>query len=303
MTSYLISGGTGSFGQAFVKRILANDKTFRVVVYSRDELKQFEMQKELKDERLRFFIGDVRDESRLKRAFKNIDVVVHAAALKQVPAAEYNPDECVKTNVFGTQNVINAALDVGVPKVIALSTDKVCSPISLYGSTKLCAERLLIAANNLSGANGPKFSVIRYGNFIDSRGSITPIFRELAKENKPLPITDLRMTRFWMLLDDAAEFAEECINAMKGGEIFVPKLEPLKLTDIAKMYAPDCQYEIIGIRQGEKLHEILVGDEEVKHTRDIQQCYIIDPVFGRWKGEGKLLPSDFRYTSETAMEK
>ncbi len=298
MTSYLVTGGTGSFGQAFVRRLLTKKDVSRVVVYSRDELKQFEMQKELKDDRLRFFIGDVRDENRLKRAFKNIDVVVHAAALKQVPAAEYNPDECVKTNVFGTQNVINAVLDAGVPKVIALSTDKVCSPISLYGSTKLCAERLLIAANNLSGANGPKFSVIRYGNFIDSRGSITPIFRELAKENKPLPITDLRMTRFWMLLDDAAEFAEECIGSMRGGEIFVPKLEPLKLTDIARMYAPDCQYEIIGIRQGEKLHEILIGDEEVKHTMNIQRCYVIDPVFGRWKGEGKLLPPDFKYTSD-----
>ena len=289
--SYLITGGTGSFGQAFIRLLLSDPTASRVVIYSRDELKQFEMSKEFKDDRLRFFIGDIRDRSRLQRAFNGIDVVINAAALKQVPAAEYNPDECIKTNILGTQNIIDAALDIGIPKVIGLSTDKAVHPISLYGATKLCSERLLVAANNLSGQKGPKFSVIRYGNFLGSRGSIIPLFKEMASLGT-IPITDKRMTRFWVTLEDAANFAYACIKVMRGGEIFVPKLKSSKVIDIANEIAPNCKHEIIGMRQGEKLHETLIGEEEFETVRDIGPYFVIDQVIGRWRNEGIALSSD-----------
>ena len=298
MTNYLVTGGTGSFGQEFVERILYNCTTTKVIIYSRDELKQFEMSQRLKDDRLRFFLGDVRDEGRLKRAFNGVDIVIHAAALKQVPAAEYNPDECIKTNINGTQSVINAAIDARVSKVLGLSTDKVVHPVSLYGATKLCAEKLLVAANNLSGRGGTKFSVVRYGNFLGSRGSVVPIFREKAEKGEHLPITDLRMTRFWIELKDAAIFAQGAAHTMHGGEIFVPKLKPSKVTDLARSIVSNPTYEIIGLRQGEKLHEIMIGDEEIEHTADVGDCFIIES--GKHTHGGKPLPIGFRYSSEDA---
>jgi UDP-N-acetylglucosamine 4,6-dehydratase/5-epimerase len=298
MTSYLITGGTGSFGQAFVKRVLYNCTTSKVIIYSRDELKQFEMSQSFNDDRLRFFLGDVRDESRLRRAFNGVDIVVHAAALKQVPAAEYNPDECIKTNVNGTQNIINAAIDAKVHKILGLSTDKVVHPVSLYGATKLCAEKLLVAANNLSGRDGPRFSVVRYGNFLGSRGSVLQVFKERAEKGLKFPLTDPKMTRFWMDLDDVSAFAFKITTVMLGGEIFVPKLTPAKVVHLAETVVKDPTYEIIGLRQGEKLHEIMLGDEEVEHTVDTGDYFVIESDKPRHSGE--KLPLGFRYSSENA---
>jgi UDP-N-acetylglucosamine 4,6-dehydratase/5-epimerase len=304
-SAILITGGTGSFGQVFVQRILAHHRPSRLVIYSRDELKQYEMQQKVTGESLRYFIGDVRDSERLNRALAGIDIVIHAAALKQVPAAEYNPIECIKTNVIGAENVVNASIDQKVKRVIALSTDKAVNPINLYGATKLCSDKLFVAGNHLAGVGGPRFSVVRYGNVIGSRGSVVPFFRERAKSGK-LPITDPQMTRFWIELEDGASFVERCIQLMRGGEIFIPKIPSMRITDLATAIGPDCEQEIVGIRPGEKLHELLLTRDDARHTLEFKDFYIIQPGIHMWNyvasskygGEqGRSVPADFEYAS------
>lgn len=294
----LITGGTGSFGQAFVKRLLEDENVSRIVVYSRDELKQSEMAVRLRsDPKLRFFIGDVRDLARLRRALHGIDTIVHAAALKQIPAAEYNPQECIKTNIGGAENVIEAALDSGIKSVVGLSTDKAVHPINLYGATKLAAEKLFVAANNLSGRDGPRFSVVRYGNVVGSRGSVIPFFRSLA-ETGELPITDLRMTRFLITLDQGVDLVLKAIKEAKGGDIFVPKLPSATVTQIADYVAPNCAYKVVGIRPGEKIDEVLIGSEESRHAREFVDYYVID-MLSRWS-TGKKVKQGFEYSSADA---
>jgi len=306
-SSILVTGGTGSFGQVFVRRLFAKHRPNRVVVYSRDELKQFEMAQHFTQDELRFFIGDVRDLPRLERALKGIDLVVHAAALKQVPAAEYNPIECIKTNVIGAENVINACLNEGVRKVIALSTDKAVSPINLYGASKLCSDKLFIAANHLAGKGGTRFSVVRYGNVIGSRGSVVPFFRESSKTGK-LPITDPRMTRFWIRLEDGANFVQEALGMMHGGEIFIPKVASMRITDLATAICACCKQETVGIRPGEKLHELLITQDDARHTLEFDSFYVIQPAVHLWNhgqhknydGElGRPVSPDFEYASNT----
>jgi UDP-N-acetylglucosamine 4,6-dehydratase len=303
----LVTGGTGSFGQAFIQRVLLRHRPSRLVVYSRDELKQYEMQQKLSGNSLRYFIGDVRDGERLHRALTGIDIVVHAAALKQVPAAEYNPIECIKTNVIGAENVINASIDQKVKKVIALSTDKAVNPVNLYGASKLCSDKLFVAGNHLAGSGGPRFSVVRYGNVIGSRGSVVPFFKERAKSGR-LPITDPRMTRFWIKLTDGAGFVERCIQLMRGGEIFIPKIPSMRITDLATAIGPDCEQETTGIRPGEKLHELLLTRDDARHTLEFKDFYVIQPNVHMWDyadsttygGElGHLVPPDFQYASDT----
>jgi UDP-N-acetylglucosamine 4,6-dehydratase len=302
----LITGGTGSFGHAFIQRILSHYRPSRLVIYSRDELKQYEMQQKFVGDSLRFFIGDVRDRERLNRAFAGIDIVIHAAALKQVPAAEYNPIECIKTNVIGAENVINASIDQKVKKVIALSTDKAVNPVNLYGATKLCSDKLFVAGNHLAGTGGPRFSVVRYGNVIGSRGSVVPFFKERVKSGK-LPITDPRMTRFWIKLDDGASFVERCIPLMRGGEIFIPKIPSMRIADLATAIGPDCEQETIGIRPGEKLHELLLTRDDARHTLEFNDFYIIQPGIHMWDyvgsatygdEQGRPVPADFEYASD-----
>jgi UDP-N-acetylglucosamine 4,6-dehydratase len=308
--SILVTGGTGSFGKKFIKLLLTKYSMRRIVVYSRDELKQYEMSQDINAPNLRYFIGDVRDEDRLRRALNGIDIVVHAAALKQVPAAEYNPIECIKTNVIGAENVINASIDTKVKKVIALSTDKAVNPMNLYGATKLCSDKLFVAANNLSDREGPIFSVVRYGNVVGSRGSVIPFFKQ-ARKGGSLPITDPRMTRFWLTLKEGADFVEKCIGFMHGGEVFIPKIPSMKITDLANAIAPDCKQEIIGIRPGEKLHEIMVPSDESRNTREYSSFYIIQPADYNWDkkvadlyaGEtGNPVAEDFSYTSDNNSE-
>jgi UDP-N-acetylglucosamine 4,6-dehydratase/5-epimerase len=303
--SILVTGGTGSFGQVFVRRLFAEHRPDRLVVYSRDELKQFEMSQRFSHSALRFFIGDVRDLARLERALKGIDLVVHAAALKQVPAAEYNPIECIKTNVIGAENVVNACLNVGVRRVIALSTDKAVSPINLYGATKLCSDKLFIAANHLAGKDGTRFSVVRYGNVIGSRGSVVPFFKECSKSGK-LPITDQRMTRFWIRLEDGAYFVQEALTMMHGGEIFIPKVASMRITDLATAICSCCKQETVGIRPGEKLHELLITRDDAQHTLEFNSFYVIQPAVHLWnhgehnnyRGEkGRPVAADFEYAS------
>src|SRR5262245_48639571 len=272
--SIMVTGGTGSFGQAFVRHLLENYKPGRVIVYSRDELKQLEMQQRFAHPSLRYFIGDVRDRERLTRALNGVELVVHAAALKQVPAAEYNPIECIKTNVIGAENLVNACIDQKVKRVIALSTDKAVNPINLYGATKLCADKLFIAGNHLSGVDGPRFSVVRYGNVIGSRGSVVPLFKELSKTGR-LPITDPRMTRFWLTIEDGARFVARCFAWMEGGEIFVPKIASMRVLDLAKAVCANCEHDIVGIRPGEKLHELLIARDDSPYTFEFDDCYII----------------------------
>ncbi len=276
--SLLVTGGTGSFGKAFVRRVLAQHRPRRLVVYSRDELKQFEMQQEFEHPALRFFIGDVRDADRMKRAMSGIDYVVHAAALKQVPAAEYNPMECIKTNIYGAQNVIDAALDAGVKKVVALSTDKAANPVNLYGATKLASDKLFVAANNMAGSNPTRFSVVRYGNVVGSRGSVVPFFRQLiAKGATDLPITDARMTRFWITLDQGVEFVMQAFARMFGGEVYVPKIPSSTITTLAEAIAPALPQRIIGIRPGEKLHEVMVPRDDARLTLEFDDHFVIQP--------------------------
>ena len=274
----LVTGGTGSFGKAFIRTLLERYEPKKVIVYSRDELKQFEMQQVYDAPCMRYFIGDVRDESRLLHAMEGVDYVVHAAALKQVPAAEYNPMECIKTNVGGAQNVINAALYAKVKKVIALSTDKAANPVNLYGATKLCSDKLFTAANNFVGAKETRFSVVRYGNVVGSRGSVVPFFRRLAAEGaKELPITDPRMTRFWLRLEDGVDFVLKSFARMQGGEIFIPKIPSMRITDLAEAIAPGMPTKIVGIRPGEKLHEVMCPSDLYYDTLEFDDHFVIMP--------------------------
>jgi UDP-N-acetylglucosamine 4,6-dehydratase len=276
--SILITGGTGSFGKKFIATILAQYQPKRVIVYSRDELKQFEMQQTFNQPCMRYFIGDVRDAARLDMAMNGVDYVIHAAALKQVPAAEYNPMECIKTNVGGAENVIQAALKNGVQKVIALSTDKAANPVNLYGATKLCSDKLFVAANNMAGHNPTIFSVVRYGNVVGSRGSVVPFFDKLIRSGaKNLPITHADMTRFWITLQQGVDFVLANFARMKGGELFVPKIPSVRITDLAKAMAPDLPQEIVGIRPGEKLHEVMCPADDSYHTFEFNDYYVITP--------------------------
>ena len=307
---YLVTGGTGSFGKAFVKRLLNNDETKneRIVIYSRDELKQWEMMQELPNHKypnLRYFIGDVRDQQRLRRAMQKIRTVIHAAALKQVPAAEYNPMECIKTNVLGAENIVQACLDSGVEKVVALSTDKAAAPINLYGATKLCSDKLLIAANNIRGEKNIKFSVVRYGNVMGSRGSVIPYFMKKAREGV-LPITNPEMTRFNISIAEGVEMVMWAIKNSLGGELFVPKIPSYKITDLAEAIGPNCQKQIIGIRPGEKIHEEMITSSDSYSTIDLNSYYAILPSDGsiheRYKKHKKSfteIEKGFSYNSGT----
>ncbi len=296
----LVTGGTGSFGQTFVRRLLKSGNPKKVVVFSRDELKQSDMADHVKDARLRFFLGDVRDHARLKRAFAEVDVVVHAAALKQVPTCEYNPFEAVKTNILGAQHIIDAAIDCGVERVLALSTDKAVNPINLYGATKLVHEKLFVDGNAYSGRKHTCFSVVRYGNVVGSRGSVVPLFLEKRKTGV-IPITDERMTRFWITLDQGVAFVLQSLRRMKGGEIFVPKIPSMRMVELAKLMANGARVEVVGIRPGEKLHEILMHADEARRAVEIDDAYIIQPeptAFPAAPRESKPLPEGFIYSSD-----
>ena len=276
--SILITGGTGSFGRQFIRTILGRFRPRRVIVYSRDELKQFEMQPEFSRDCMRYFIGDVRDRDRLVQAMNGVDLVIHAAALKQVPAAEYNPMECIKTNIHGAENVIHAALANDVEKVIALSTDKAANPINLYGATKLVSDKLFVAANNLAGGHRTRFAVVRYGNVVGSRGSVVPFFRrQIAAGCDHLPITDAKMTRFWITLQQGVEFVLRNFERMHGGEIFVPKIPSVRVVDLATAMAPDLPQKVIGIRPGEKLHEVMCPGDDSHLTIEFEDHYVIKP--------------------------
>lgn len=300
----LVTGGTGSFGKKFVKKVLEYDVK-KVIVFSRDELKQYEMSQEYNDPRIRFFIGDVRDKDRLYRAFDGVDIVVHAAALKHVGACEYNPFEAIKTNIYGAQNVIEAAIDRGVKRVIALSTDKAAAPVNLYGATKLASDKLFVAANSYVGEKETRFAVVRYGNVVGSRGSVVPFFKKMRHTGK-LPITDERMTRFWITLDQGVQFVLDNLQRMRGGEIFVPKIPSMRVVDLAEAIAPECKIEIVGIRPGEKLHEAMITEDDARRTLEFDTYYIIQPEFPWWSREavedGKPLPEGFKYTSDTNTE-
>ncbi|WP_152056239.1 UDP-N-acetylglucosamine 4,6-dehydratase (inverting) [Aliarcobacter butzleri] len=275
----LITGGTGSFGKKYTKILLEKYTPNKIIIYSRDELKQYEMAQEYNDKCMRYFIGDVRDEARLKKATKDVDFIIHAAALKHVPIAEYNPMECIKTNINGAQNVIDAAIENGVSKVIALSTDKAANPVNLYGATKLASDKLFVAANNLVGTQNTKFSVVRYGNVVGSRGSVVPFFKKLINEGvKELPITDEKMTRFFITLEDGVNFVLKNFERMQGGEIFIPKIPSMKIVDMAKAIAPNLPHQIIGIRPGEKLHEIMCPADDSHLTLEFEDHYVIKPT-------------------------
>jgi UDP-N-acetylglucosamine 4,6-dehydratase len=299
----LVTGGTGSFGKKFVAMMLAEYHPAKLIVFSRDELKQHEMRVSGFDHpSLRYFIGDVRDVERLRRAMHGVDIVVHAAALKQVPACEYNPMEAIKTNILGSSNVVEAALDAGVKKVLAISTDKAVNPINLYGATKLAAEKLLIQSNSYAGGMATRFSCVRYGNVVGSRGSVVPIFLQQKASGK-LTITDERMTRFWLTLDQGVRFVINCIEKMHGGEVFVPKIPSMKIADLANAIAPGANLEIVGIRPGEKLHEVLISEDESRSTVEMEDMYIVQPSpnawFGHdWETEGHKLPAGFRFGSD-----
>lgn len=275
----LITGGTGSFGHKYTKTLLARFKPKKIIIFSRDELKQYEMQQRYNERCMRYFIGDVRDAERLRRAMHGVDYVIHAAALKQVPAAEYNPTECIKTNINGAENVINAAIDCNVDKVIALSTDKAANPVNLYGATKLASDKLFVAANNMVGGNRPRFSVVRYGNVVGSRGSVVPYFQQLINEGSDhLPITHEQMTRFWITLQQGVDFVLKNFERMLGGEIFVPKIPSIRITDLAKAMAPTLPIKIVGIRPGEKLHEMMCPGDMSFHTYEFKDHYVIAPA-------------------------
>ncbi len=277
----LVTGGTGSFGKKFTETLLSRHRPKKLIIFSRDEMKQYEMSQHFAHPAIRYFIGDVRDPERLRRAFNGVDIVVHAAALKIVPTAEYNPFEAVKTNVIGAENVINTAIDCGVKKLIALSTDKAANPINLYGATKLCMEKMFVAANNYSPF-GTKFSVARYGNVFGSRGSVVPFFVE-CRQKGAVPITDERMTRFWITLQRGVEFVMKCMDDMQGGEVFIPKIPSMKITDLARAICPECKQDIIGIRAGEKLHEILVTKDDGIYTYEYEDRFITYPFVVRHK--------------------
>lgn len=303
-STILITGGTGSFGQEFVKTVCEQYQPKKIIVFSRDEWKQSEMAHLFKQhkEKVRYFIGDVRDKDRLLRAFNGVDYVVHAAALKQVPALEYNPAEAIKTNINGAMNVINAAIDTGVKKVIALSTDKACNPINVYGATKCCSDKLFIAANSYAGGAGTRFSIVRYGNVFGSRGSVIPFFYEERKKGV-LPITDERMTRFWITLEQAVKFVIKGFQRMYGGELFVPKIPSMKIIDLAKAIGPECKTQIIGMRPGEKIHEMMISSDDANYTKELDDCYIIQPSFHWWSNDlhthGRPVQDGFSYCSNT----
>jgi len=307
--SLLVTGGTGSFGKRFIRTVLERWKPRRFVVFSRDEAKQYDMAHEISPEKypaIRYFIGDVRDGDRLEMAMRDIDFVVHAAALKQVPTAEYNPFECIRTNVNGAENVVRAALRCGVKKVLALSTDKAANPVNLYGASKLASDKIFVAGNNLSGMQDTHFSVVRYGNVVGSRGSVVPFFRRLVEEGATeIPITDPRMTRFWITLDQGVDFTLSCLGMMRGGEIFVPRIPSMKVTDLAEAIAPGIPQKTIGIRPGEKLHEVMITEDDSRNTICLPDRYIIEPAFEFWKESGKgpqgaeQVKDGFRYASDT----
>ena len=307
--SILVTGGTGSFGKKFIETVLKKYTPKKMIVFSRDELKQFEMQQVFDDPCMRYFIGDVRDEARLKQAMYQVDYVVHAAALKQVPAAEYNPMECIKTNIHGAQNVINAAIAAGVRKVMALSTDKAANPINLYGATKLASDKLFTAANSLVGDRGTRFAVVRYGNVVGSRGSVVPFFKSLVEEGaESIPITDTRMTRFWLRLEDGVRFVLKSFERMHGGEIFIPKIPSMRITDLAKAIAPHIPIRVIGIRPGEKLHEVMCPADLYYDTIEFSDQFVIRPSTPNFGGdytknmlgeEGHLVSDGFSYDSGT----
>ena len=302
-SSLLITGGTGSLGKALLTHLLMNTKCERIAIYSRDELKQAHLKEQFGNEpRLRWFLGDIRDKDRLKRALHRVDFVVHAAALKQVDTGEYNPMEFIKTNVLGSQNVIEAAIDAGVKKVIALSTDKASSPINLYGATKLTADKLFVAANNYSISYGTSFSVVRYGNVMGSRGSVIPFFQKLAREGNPLPLTDIRMTRFWISIQQAVEFVMESFNLMSGGELYVPRIPSMKLIDLAEAISPGTKITEIGMRPGEKLHEEMISADDSRRTLLLDNRYVVMPVVAEWgfvQPLGLPIPEGHAYRSDT----
>ena len=299
----LVTGATGSFGKKFLQIVLSQAKPKRLIVFSRDELKQFEMAQHFNPHKypcLDYVLGDVRDVSRLNRVFRGVDYVIHAAALKQVPAAERNPEEYIKTNVEGAMNIIQACLENGVKKVIALSTDKACNPINLYGATKLCSDKLFTAANIYSTEGGTRFSIVRYGNVLGSRGSVVPFFKERVKSGV-LPITDPRMTRFWITLDQTVYFVLESLARMKGGEIFVPHIPSMKISDLATAIGPDCKQEVVGIRPGEKIHEMLISEDDARNAVRFKDCFVVQPEKSLrdelLKSKGKLCDEDFCYNS------
>jgi len=299
----LVTGGTGSFGKKFVDVMLREYKPQKLIIFSRDELKQHDMRTSGFDHpSLRYFIGDVRDAQRLQRAFSGVTIVVHAAALKQVPACEYNPFEAIQTNIMGGRNVIDAAIDKGVHRVLAVSTDKAVNPVNLYGATKLCAEKMFVQANAYAGAQDTRFSCARYGNVVGSRGSVIPVFQEQRRRGK-ITVTDPRMTRFWLTLEQGVRFVVNCIEQLHGGEIFVPKIPSMKLVEMAEAIAPGCEVEYIGIRPGEKLHEVLVSEDEARNTVELDDMYVIQPSHSWWKAEnwkdGKSLSDGFRYSSDS----
>lgn len=309
----LITGGTGSFGKQYTKTLLERYKPQKIVIFSRDELKQYEMAQVYNQPCMRYFLGDVRDESRLKEATNGIDYIIHAAALKQVPAAEYNPTECIKTNIYGAQNVIAAALVNGVEKVIALSTDKAANPINLYGATKLASDKLFVAANNMAGSRKTRFSVVRYGNVIGSRGSVVPFFKKLIKEGaREIPITDIEMTRFMITLQQGVDFVLKNFERMKGGETFIPKIPSMKILDVANALAPNLPHKIIGIRPGEKIHETMCPSDDSHITYEFEDYFVIAPTIQfsfitdfsvNALGEsGKLVQRGFEYNSGSNTE-
>lgn len=300
--SVLITGGTGSFGRSFAELVLREFGPRRVIIFSRDELKQHDMRvRGFTDPRLRYFIGDVRDPDRLRRAMQNVEVVVHAAALKQVPACEYNPIEAVLTNVMGGRNVIEAALDTGVQRVVMISTDKAVNPVNLYGATKLVSEKLFVQANAYRGAGPTRFACVRYGNVVGSRGSVIPLFLEQKSTGK-VSVTDPRMTRFWITLDQGVRFVAGCLERMHGGEIFVPKIPSMNIMDLVEAVAPGCTAETIGIRPGEKVHEVLISEDEARHTTELDDLYVVRPAHPWWSNdaypEQPRLPDGFRYASD-----
>ncbi len=303
----LVTGGTGSFGRKFTEVMLKEFHPRKLIIYSRDELKQHEMRMAGFDHpSLRYFIGDVRDRERLVRALHGVDIVVHAAALKQVPACEYNPMEAVKTNIMGTSNVIEAALDAGVKKVMTISTDKAVNPVNLYGATKLAAEKLTIQSNAYAAGTATRYSCVRYGNVVGSRGSVVPVFIK-QRQNGTVTITDERMTRFWLSLEQGVRFVISCVEQMEGGEVFVPKIPSMRVLDLARAIAPQAEIEIIGIRPGEKLHEVLISEDEARHTVELERMFVVQPAeafwFGySWRERGRALPDGFRYASDSNSE-
>ncbi len=301
-SSILITGGTGSFGKAFLQEVLTAHNPRRVAILSRDELKQSEMRAHFTDKRIRWFLGDIRDKDRLIRAFHGVDYVVHAAALKQVDTAEYNPFEYVQTNILGSQNVIDAAIDSGVKKVVALSTDKASSPINLYGATKLTADKLFVAANNYSYSYNTAMAVVRYGNVMGSRGSVIPFFQKLIAENKPLPITDPNMTRFWITLPQAVQFVIDSFDSMHGGELYVPRIPSMRIMDLVEALKPGAETHVVGIRPGEKLHEEMIASDDSYRTLRQADRYVVQPTVKEWwfkDSEGEAVAEGFSYSSDT----